>query len=456
MKQYVFLYALCACIVCPFVSCESEQEDLPPAKGVSDLAFEDTDAEPSKIGGTLSWLLPEPETNIDGYVVYLSETATAKGTLLGEVNKGTTSFTVPAGTPFDNYLQVVARNAVGESTNIISVAVTDWAEEVRPPQTAGLYILNRGNWNENNASLSYYDVLSRTMTTDVYKQANGGSGLGDSAEQLLIYGSKMYITVTMSNRLVVLDLSGKLIAEYKPEEEGNPMHPRGLAAYNGKVYVGYYYGHAVAAFDTAALAIENVVPVGRYPERLTAAGGKIYVANSGGPDFPNYGKTVSVINPATMQVEKEIEVAINPTQVTADSAGNVYVVSMGDYASVPSTLQRIDAATQAVSAIGEATAAVVVGNMLYTLYAPYGATEIAYKKRDIAAGSVADLITDGTPIAAPNHLAVDPLTGKIYITTFEYGSVSSLYIFSSEGKLEQIVDDTGGFDAASIAFIVKE
>jgi YVTN family beta-propeller protein len=320
----------------------------------------------------------------------------------------------------------------------------------------GVFILNRGNFNENNASLAYYNLVDGVMIPDVYSSVNG-HGLGDSAEQLLIYGSKMYITVTSSNRLVVLDETGRLIKSIEPKDAaGAPVNPRRMAANDGKVYVGYYYGHSVAALDTASLEVVATVAVGRYPEGLAVSGGKLYVANSGGLDSPDYGHTVSVINLDGFTVEKEIEVTINPTRLAV--GGNreeVYLISMGNYGDVGNTLQHIDRSTGQVTQVGEGSIFTMSGLDLYVVHAQWGSPDITYRKYNTGTGTAVawpeSFITDGTVIGSPSAIGVDPLDGKIYITDWAYGSTSTLYVFSPEGKLETKVE-TLGYDSSDIVF----
>ena len=45
-----------------------------------------------------------------------------------------------------------------------------------------------------------------------------------------------------------------------------------------------------------------------------------------------YDKTVSVVDLSTFTEIKKLDVVLNPTRIQADEQGNVYVVSMGNYA----------------------------------------------------------------------------------------------------------------------------
>src|SRR5690606_24207478 len=71
------------------------------------------------------------------------------------------------------------------------------------PQTAvsGVYILNEGDWTGDNASLSYFDLETNEMKNDVFYEVNSETVLGELANDMGIYGSKLFITVTGSNKV---------------------------------------------------------------------------------------------------------------------------------------------------------------------------------------------------------------------------------------------------------------
>lgn len=298
------------------------------------------------------------------------------------------------------------------------------------------FILNRGNDGANNASIAYYNATSGMLNNKFYEDANG-SGLGDSAEDMLVYGSKMYVSVTSSNRLAIMDMSGKLIKAIEPENEAEePMRPRYLAADKGKVYMAYYYGHSVAVLDTASLEVEKVIPVGRYPEQIVVSNHKLYVANSGGGDYPNYGKTVSVVNLSSLEVEKEIEVVINPCRLEANNNGDIYVISMGNYGDIPNTLQRIDAKTGTVKTLGTGSRMDLRDGSLYVLYAQWGEEElINVSKYDASTGEIVNknVVPDINKVSTLSSINVDP-SGNIYITDAPYSETGSVYVFNKEGE----------------------
>jgi DNA-binding beta-propeller fold protein YncE len=166
---------------------------------------------------------------------------------------------------------------------------------------------------------------------------------------------------------------------------------------------------------------------------------------------------LSVIDLNTFTPEaKEIEVTLNPVRLATSSQGDIYLISMGNYGDISSALQRINPATGEATKIGDGSIFTMSGDKLYVVYAPWGATEAIYKKYDALTGAVETdgFITDGTVISNPSAIGVDPLDGKIYITDSAYGSTSTLYVFSADGKLETTLE-TGGYDSSDIVFYIR-
>lgn len=55
-----------------------------------------------------------------------------------------------------------------------------------PEVTEGVYVLNNGKYGSNNATLSYYDVTSKTVVSDVFSSVNGRK-LGDTARGICLF-----------------------------------------------------------------------------------------------------------------------------------------------------------------------------------------------------------------------------------------------------------------------------
>ena len=76
------------------------------------------------------------------------------------------------------------------------------------------YVLNEGNYGSNNSSLSLLNLTTGSIDNSVFSTANG-RGLGDLAQDVVVYGTKAYVTVSGSNTLEVVSLTDNKSTQIK-------------------------------------------------------------------------------------------------------------------------------------------------------------------------------------------------------------------------------------------------
>jgi len=211
----------------------------------------------------------------------------------------------------------------------------------------GILVLCEGLFQQNNSSLSWIDLSDETVDTDFFTSQNGRF-LGDTGNDMKLYGSKIYIIVNNSNTVEVINKNdGKSIKQISMTNGSTGKQPRSIAFYNGKAFVTCYDGF-VDVIDTTSLTVSQRIPVGSNPEGLAISNGKLFVSNSGGLNYPVVDSTVSIIDLTTYTELDRIVVGKNPGAVQVDSEGDVYVIARGNYGSIPSRMVRINAQTDTV------------------------------------------------------------------------------------------------------------
>lgn len=329
---------------------------------------------------------------------------------------------------------------------------------IDPPKvTAGVYALNEGNFNGNNTTLTYFNFPSGPAITDVYKNANG-SGLGDTGNDMIVYGGKLYIVMNVSSYVEVADaLSAKSIKKIAMKSTGsepNPIQPRHIIAYKNKILVSSWDG-TVAVIDTASLNIEKSIKVGANPEQMAVYGNNLYVANSGGIT-PGYDSTVSVIDLASFTETSKIVVGKNPTAVTVDAAGNLYVGCTGNYADIGPKLVKINPSTgKIVLSVDKAVAKLIYYNgMLYATGGYLGAATVQTISPTDLSVVASNIVSDGTTISIPYALAIDESNGDVYVgDAVDYASAGKVYCFDKQGKIK--FSFSTGTNPNSIALVKK-
>lgn len=327
--------------------------------------------------------------------------------------------------------------------------------------SARVLVLNEGTWGANNASITLIDNRAGSITADWFSAQNG-RGLGDLAQDLLLYGSKAYATVSESGSLEVIDTATGLSTRV----DLGSRYPRYIAADGGKLYISCYNPHCVVRLDTATLAVDATCTLGGFnPEGIAVAGSKIFVASSNISDEQgtySYDDKVYVIDAATFADATPLTVGSNPQKVIALDATHVVVNYWGDYDSLP-------AGTAIVSTSGEVTPlGVPLSNMtvadgtIYGYYitysADYSTKNAVFKKIDAwcAVGSADNLTAqpffEDCGIDNPYAIGIDPVGGDIYIATDgDYRATGEVHCFRPDGSRRW--HHTAGWFPSKIVFL---
>ena len=313
----------------------------------------------------------------------------------------------------------------------------DYPETYLQAYSTGAYVVNSGNMYSNiESSLTAIDYASSTATQNVFMTANGRS-LGNTANDGIVYGNKIYLAVDKENTIEVIDkTTKKSIKQIKTTEllgNAEGAEPRHIIADGGKVYFTTYGGY-VAAVDTTSFALQKKWQVGSYPEGLVIGNGNIYVANS---NYAAGGGNISCINLSNDNVEtKNIEGVNNPTGIYY-AAGLLYVLENPVYGPAPdyaatgenslrtvnfaeSKSQKVADGNYAVCVTPGATTRMNVARpYFFVLNAPYGGTPSVSV---LAAGSTQpQAVTLSEMPVSPCGIFADPLNGHIFVLSYKMG-----------------------------------
>ena len=310
--------------------------------------------------------------------------------------------------------------------------------------TAELYALCEGLFNQNNSSLMRFSFNNQRMVRNYFKTINH-RGLGDTANDLAIYGSKIYIVANVSSTIEIVDFqTGNSLKQIQMlTENGNPREPRYIAFHKEKAYVCSYDG-TVARIDTASLAIDAMTTVGRNPDGICVQDDKLYVSNSGGLDHASglgVDNTVSVVDIATFKETDKIIVGPNPGKIIADTKEKVvYVATRGeDVEAGDYNFAKIDCRTKVVTHYNERVQNFAIdGEIAYLYNYNYSTQTASIKTFNLKTGETVreNFITDGTNISTPYGINVNPYSGNIYITdAYDYTVYGDLLCFNQQGQL---------------------
>ena len=315
----------------------------------------------------------------------------------------------------------------------------DYPETYLQVYSTGAYVVNSGNMYSNiESSLTAIDYASSTATQNVFKAANGRP-LGNTANDGIVYGNKIYLAVDQSNTIEVIDKKTKQsIKQIKTTDllgKAEGADPRHVIAGGGYVFFTTYGGY-VAAVDTTSFALQKKWQVGSYPEGLVFGNGNLYVANS---NYGHGGGNISCINLSNDNVEtKNIEGVNNPTSIYY-AAGLLYVLDNQYYdasynAYGENSLRTVEFAqgTSQKVADGNYAACVTTGAAttartsvekvrphFFVLNAPYGGTPSV--SVFVAGITQPQPMTLSEMPVSPCGIFADPLNGHIFVLSYKMG-----------------------------------
>lgn len=313
---------------------------------------------------------------------------------------------------------------------------------------AGFYVLNEGNMGSNKCTLDYYDYASATYYRNIYAENNPDVvlELGDTGNDIQIYKDRLYIVVNGSHKVEVLDAkTAKRIGQV------NINSPRHIAFIDDMAYVTSSVGGGnrgtVVSFNTKTLTEDNSVVVGYNPEGITVHNGKLYIANSYNYGIGVYDYTISVVNPATMQVEYAAESATNMRSIIFDDYNYLWTNTGGNYYDIPAALACLYEKDKVYTLAGtipmSIDAMAMYKGSIYTI-------GISYDENWTATGAYFKIDTDadfnninysamnwnGGDVQTPYTISVNESTGEFYITDARnYTSSGFICAYNTNGEL---------------------
>lgn len=289
----------------------------------------------------------------------------------------------------------------------------------------GVYITNEGNFQWGNASVSYYNAGSGSVTEDLFEPANG-VGLGDVCQSMCVENGKAYIVVNNSGKVVVVD-PVTFVASATITGFSSPRFIQPVSI--GKAYVTELSGNKIRVVDLNSNTITGNIPCAGITQEMALAGDKIFVTN----ESKAY---VYVIDSNTDAITDSVAVSRGGGTIATDGNGKLWVGCTGG-SGTPAALYRIDPQTVEVEAAIPVSGA-VTGPWRLTMN---GAGDALYLLNGgVYRMAITDGALPGTPfIAAEGRnlygLGVDPANGDVYVAdAVDYTQRGRVFRYTAGGS----------------------
>lgn len=305
----------------------------------------------------------------------------------------------------------------------------------------GAFVVNAGNmFSHIDGSLTAIDYKTNKATQQVFKTANGVS-LGNTPNDGLVYGGKIYIAVDKENTVEVLDKTTfKRIKQIKTTEllgAAEGKSPRHVVADNGRVYVSTFGGY-VAAIDTISFKLAAKYKVGNYPEGMLVVGNKLFVANS---NYAKGGGNISIIDFTNGTVTtKDVKGLNNPQSFYYGNDRQLYVLDWATYDAnykplTESNLRRLKDGLSTSEKVADANYVAVLKGIFVIVNAPYG-QQASYTIFSPAENAKKDwALTE--KVEYPCGISVDPVRGNTFIMSYSKSKDGNFADYNADGYVYQ-------------------
>lgn len=301
------------------------------------------------------------------------------------------------------------------------------------------FILNEGSQNHNNSNLIYFDWAQDSVLGSCIYTLQNGEKLGDTGNDLKVYGDKLLITVNGSNYLAMLNGSGVKLSTLSFENYSNLGTIRNVAAADGYAYVTSYGGYlSKIRISGNTLTYVDSLKIGSYPESVVVEDGKIYCAISGwGSD-----NRVAVVDANDFDNVTYQTVMANPDNIVEED-DRFFVQGYGQLYDYP--WGELDVKTGTFTQIGNASAICAEDDKVYTAYSATDwstyETTTTFAVYDLKTNTLDEAFFKNVPEDLTEKsvygINVNPYTNEIYVTTTDYYSDGIIYKFAADGTYEK-------------------
>jgi YVTN family beta-propeller protein len=314
---------------------------------------------------------------------------------------------------------------------------------VLPDGSSNVLVINEGNFQFENASLTFVNGKTFEFSSDAFNASNGRK-LGDVAQSAVVWNGRLYVVVNNSQKIEVLDAhSFRSMATVS-----GFVSPRYILPISySKAYVTDLYANSISVLNLNTFIVEKKIPCAGWTERMLYHMGKVYVTNYWAP-------YLYVIDPTTDTKTDSIYIGKGAQSIVADKWDRI-VVACGGY-KTPNTDTRlvfinvynkkIEKAVQTGMNFPASLAVNSTKDTLYFLLSAIGGGTEKYSSVGVCKLSIeANEIT--APFIVGNArnlygLGLDVKSNRLYVSdAVDNIQVGKVYLYSPSGQ------ELGRFDA---------
>ena len=202
-------------------------------------------------------------------------------------------------------------------------------------ENPGFFILNEGNFQRGNASLSFFDRSTDTLFDGVYEGVNQ-ENLGDVLQSMSFFEGRAYLVVNNSQKIEVVD---PLTLESLGRIDGMTSPRYFLGINPQKAYVSDLFAGALSVIDLENQSVMGKIELPGWTERMALVGNTALICNYDQP-------YLYLVDVQEDEITDSIAIGPRGEGIVVDKRGKVWVsTGAGISNNDPGALYEIDPQT---------------------------------------------------------------------------------------------------------------
>ncbi|MEZ4910096.1 MAG: hypothetical protein R2774_04450 [Saprospiraceae bacterium] len=186
----------------------------------------------------------------------------------------------------------------------------------------GVFVINEGNFQAGNASLTYYNLKEKDVNSDVYTDINGVA-LGDVGQSMYSDNDNLYIVVNNSQKIEVCD-SKTMKRKLTINGLTSPRYFQPINA--SKAYVTDLFADAIHVVNPSTGMVDKKIALKGWSEEMIKIGSNVYITSPSSPYLYN-------VDSNTDQVLDSILISLGANSLRLAKDGSLWVLCGGDFVS---------------------------------------------------------------------------------------------------------------------------
>lgn len=183
-----------------------------------------------------------------------------------------------------------------------------------------MFVINEGNYNSGNGSLSFYSTENNTIYNDIFSGINNRD-LGDIPFFFAVDDTVGYLVVNNSGTIEKVDMKSM----ESIETVTGLATPRQMVIYNKKGYVGSLFTNKITIIDLESFSVEGQIDIGCPAEALVLSGSTLFASHWSG------GSKIVAIDLSTNLTLGNVTTGMEPESMVLDKNNKLWVLCTGGW-----------------------------------------------------------------------------------------------------------------------------